>query len=151
MCFWINLLASSNYISLFYIESRRMSSCQYYYQGYALLCVGFPSSDVEVETQDEDEVIVHHRNWEEDSENGSYVGLIFVALAGLLASVWTVFCSRTHCRLFLPFFKQNIWYVYLVSCKVELSNSNNAIAYCLVFYYYFEGGFVSVSRRRGTS
>lgn len=26
-------------------------------QGYALLCVGFPSSDVEVETQDEDEVI----------------------------------------------------------------------------------------------
>ncbi|KAJ0110839.1 hypothetical protein Patl1_03475 [Pistacia atlantica] len=25
-------------------------------QGYALLCVGFPSSDVEVETQDEDEV-----------------------------------------------------------------------------------------------
>lgn len=30
-------------------------------QGYALLCVGFPSSDIEVETQDEDEVmsIVH--------------------------------------------------------------------------------------------
>lgn len=26
-------------------------------QGYALLCVGFPSSDVEVETQDEDEVM----------------------------------------------------------------------------------------------
>lgn len=26
-------------------------------QGYALLCVGFPSSDLEVETQDEDEVI----------------------------------------------------------------------------------------------
>jgi hypothetical protein len=26
------------------------------FQGYALLCVGFPSSDVEVETQDEDEV-----------------------------------------------------------------------------------------------
>lgn len=25
-------------------------------QGYALLCVGFPSSDLEVETQDEDEV-----------------------------------------------------------------------------------------------
>lgn len=25
-------------------------------QGYALLCVGYPSSDVEVETQDEDEV-----------------------------------------------------------------------------------------------
>ncbi|RZC56158.1 hypothetical protein C5167_015029 [Papaver somniferum] len=25
-------------------------------QGYALLCVGFPSSDIEVETQDEDEV-----------------------------------------------------------------------------------------------
>lgn len=25
------------------------------FQGYALLCVGFPSSDVEVETQDEDE------------------------------------------------------------------------------------------------
>ncbi|PPD84487.1 hypothetical protein GOBAR_DD18567 [Gossypium barbadense] len=25
-------------------------------EGYALLCVGFPSSDVEVETQDEDEV-----------------------------------------------------------------------------------------------
>lgn len=33
-------------------------------QGYALLCVGFPSSDLEVETQDEDEVIqekfIHH-------------------------------------------------------------------------------------------
>lgn len=28
-------------------------------QGYALLCVGFPSSDVEVETQDEDEVNVN--------------------------------------------------------------------------------------------
>lgn len=27
------------------------------FQGYALLCVGFPSSDIEVETQDEDEVI----------------------------------------------------------------------------------------------
>lgn len=26
------------------------------FQGYALLCVGFPSSDVEAETQDEDEV-----------------------------------------------------------------------------------------------
>lgn len=26
-------------------------------QGYALLCVGFPSSDIEVETQDEDEVL----------------------------------------------------------------------------------------------
>lgn len=26
-------------------------------QGYALLCVGFPTSDIEVETQDEDEVI----------------------------------------------------------------------------------------------
>ena len=26
-------------------------------QGYALLCVGFPSSDLEVETQDEDEVM----------------------------------------------------------------------------------------------
>lgn len=26
------------------------------FQGYALLCVGFPSSDLEVETQDEDEV-----------------------------------------------------------------------------------------------
>jgi hypothetical protein len=26
------------------------------FQGYALLCVGFPTSDVEVETQDEDEV-----------------------------------------------------------------------------------------------
>ena len=26
-------------------------------QGYALLCVGFPSSDIEVETQDEDEVM----------------------------------------------------------------------------------------------
>jgi hypothetical protein len=25
------------------------------FQGYALLCVGFPTSDVEVETQDEDE------------------------------------------------------------------------------------------------
>uniref|UniRef100_A0A453H3A8 Ferredoxin n=1 Tax=Aegilops tauschii subsp. strangulata TaxID=200361 RepID=A0A453H3A8_AEGTS len=25
-------------------------------QGYALLCVGYPSSDLEVETQDEDEV-----------------------------------------------------------------------------------------------
>jgi hypothetical protein len=25
------------------------------FQGYALLCVGFPSGDVEVETQDEDE------------------------------------------------------------------------------------------------
>ncbi|OVA13498.1 hypothetical protein BVC80_379g24 [Macleaya cordata] len=25
-------------------------------KGYALLCVGFPSSDIEVETQDEDEV-----------------------------------------------------------------------------------------------
>jgi len=25
-------------------------------QGYALLCVGFPTSDLEVETQDEDEV-----------------------------------------------------------------------------------------------
>lgn len=25
-------------------------------QGYALLCVGFPTSDIEVETQDEDEV-----------------------------------------------------------------------------------------------
>jgi hypothetical protein len=27
-----------------------------HFQGYALLCVGYPSSDVEVETQDEDEV-----------------------------------------------------------------------------------------------
>jgi len=27
------------------------------FQGYALLCVGFPTSDVEVETQDEDEVM----------------------------------------------------------------------------------------------
>lgn len=26
-------------------------------QGYALLCVGFPTSDIEVETQDEDEVM----------------------------------------------------------------------------------------------
>lgn len=26
-------------------------------QGYALLCVGFPTSDLEVETQDEDEVM----------------------------------------------------------------------------------------------
>jgi hypothetical protein len=25
------------------------------FQGYALLCVGFPTGDVEVETQDEDE------------------------------------------------------------------------------------------------
>lgn len=36
-------------------------SCWFAMQGYALLCVGFPSSDIEVETQDEDEVmsIVH--------------------------------------------------------------------------------------------
>lgn len=27
-------------------------------QGYALLCVGFPTSDLEVETQDEDEVTI---------------------------------------------------------------------------------------------
>ncbi|KAE8661874.1 hypothetical protein F3Y22_tig00113722pilonHSYRG00221 [Hibiscus syriacus] len=30
--------------------------CHTGFNGYALLCVGFPSSDVEVETQDEDEV-----------------------------------------------------------------------------------------------
>ncbi|KAI3776547.1 hypothetical protein L1987_46333 [Smallanthus sonchifolius] len=28
----------------------------HYHRGYALLCVGFPTSDIEVETQDEDEV-----------------------------------------------------------------------------------------------
>lgn len=35
--------------------------CMSYYflfQGYALLCVGFPTSDVEVETQDEDEASI---------------------------------------------------------------------------------------------
>ena len=31
--------------------------CETSVQGYALLCVGFPTSDVEVETQDEDEVM----------------------------------------------------------------------------------------------
>lgn len=31
--------------------------CKSFVQGYALLCVGFPTSDVEVETQDEDEVM----------------------------------------------------------------------------------------------
>uniref|UniRef100_A0A453H328 2Fe-2S ferredoxin-type domain-containing protein n=1 Tax=Aegilops tauschii subsp. strangulata TaxID=200361 RepID=A0A453H328_AEGTS len=36
-------------------------------QGYALLCVGYPSSDLEVETQDEDE--------------------------GILAPVWKILCA----------------------------------------------------------
>ena len=34
---------------------NKFHSC--WIQGYALLCVGYPSSDVEVETQDEDEVM----------------------------------------------------------------------------------------------
>ncbi|AEE31502.1 2Fe-2S ferredoxin-like superfamily protein [Arabidopsis thaliana] len=44
------------------LKSQRISSldliqCQKtYLTGYALLCVGFPTSDLEVETQDEDEV-----------------------------------------------------------------------------------------------
>lgn len=32
------------------------------FQGYALLCVGFPSTDLEVETQDEDEVMFNTIN-----------------------------------------------------------------------------------------
>lgn len=35
----------------------KVDDCFLEIQGYALLCVGFPSSDLEVETQDEDEVI----------------------------------------------------------------------------------------------
>lgn len=63
---------------------------------------------MELETQDEDEVIVHHRSWEKEGDYGSYVGLIFVALAGLLASIWAVFCSRTNCKSFFLFFIENI-------------------------------------------
>ncbi|KAK3041606.1 hypothetical protein RJ639_000740 [Escallonia herrerae] len=35
----------------------KAKACINFLFGYALLCVGFPSSDIEVETQDEDEVI----------------------------------------------------------------------------------------------
>ncbi|TKY55562.1 Ferredoxin-2 protein [Spatholobus suberectus] len=39
-------------------ELKEKALCEIFiaFQGYALLCVGFPTSDVEVETQDEDEV-----------------------------------------------------------------------------------------------
>ncbi|GFZ17074.1 2Fe-2S ferredoxin-like superfamily protein [Actinidia rufa] len=35
----------------------KSKACKIYFLGYALLCVGFPTSDIEVETQDEDEVM----------------------------------------------------------------------------------------------
>jgi hypothetical protein len=37
-----------------------ISILTYNLQGYALLCVDFPSSDLEVETQNEDEVTCKH-------------------------------------------------------------------------------------------
>lgn len=44
-------------------------------QGYALLCVGFPTSDLEVETQDEDEV-TYYKIY--SSENPSIAATILV-------------------------------------------------------------------------
>lgn len=39
-----------------YVPQGLLNSIVWFpFQGYALLCVGFPSGDVEVETQDEDE------------------------------------------------------------------------------------------------
>jgi len=43
--------------TVFYCYSGQVCEVLIAFQGYALLCVGFPTSDVEVETQDEDEVM----------------------------------------------------------------------------------------------
>lgn len=74
-------------------------------QGYALLCVGFPSSDLEVETQDEDEVIqekfIHHLSVYYKASGRQYgfqFGRYFV---GLLASIWEIFCPRANRKSFL--------------------------------------------------
>lgn len=43
--------------TVFYCYAGQVCEVLIAFQGYALLCVGFPTSDVEVETQDEDEVM----------------------------------------------------------------------------------------------
>ena len=70
-------------------------------QGYALLCVGFPCSDVEVETQDEDEVRSlwrKNRSFSFGSDKDSFFNELLIKLScfrpGLLAPVWPVLRSR---------------------------------------------------------
>ncbi|KAH7514391.1 hypothetical protein FEM48_Zijuj11G0084800 [Ziziphus jujuba var. spinosa] len=48
--------SSSWKILMLYAKLTKFMSIFFVIQGYALLCVGFPTSDLEVETQDEDEV-----------------------------------------------------------------------------------------------
>ncbi|KAK6947438.1 2Fe-2S ferredoxin-type iron-sulfur binding domain [Dillenia turbinata] len=50
------LIPLSSMVLALYIALSAISSLDMNNLGYALLCVGFPSSDLEVETQDEDEV-----------------------------------------------------------------------------------------------
>lgn len=82
-------------------------------QGYALLCVGFPSSDLEVETQDEDEVRVQHKTLPAAAKSGikspvarfssSFFSYFHfkssMASAGILASIWKIFCTRADRKL----------------------------------------------------
>lgn len=54
MC--VNLQFRDDKFTMFFENVWMISILSWTLQGYALLCVGFPSSDLEVETQDEDEV-----------------------------------------------------------------------------------------------
>lgn len=55
---WLHWICNYSKDPLFRIVSKCRKPYLFLFvmQGYALLCVGFPSSDLEVETQDEDEV-----------------------------------------------------------------------------------------------
>lgn len=74
-------------------------------QGYGLLCVGYPLSDLEVETQDEDEVCqMKFESSHRISFSGGHIksckrfcempcAELFPWLTGILATIWTILCK----------------------------------------------------------
>ena len=69
-------------------------------QGYALMCVGYPLTDVEVETQDEDEVRwprtgLEGGGWRVEAEAD-------LGWAGVLAAIRALLCARTIGDLLSP-------------------------------------------------
>lgn len=88
-----------------FIDETTSYLVRFFGQGYGLLCVGYPLSDLEVETQDEDEVCQmkcesFYRISFFGGHGKSSEGLckipcaeLFPWLAGILATIWTILCK----------------------------------------------------------
>ena len=88
-----------------YIDETTSYPVSFFGQGYGLLCVGYPLSDLEVETQDEDEVCkMIFESSHRITFSGGHIkscerfcklpcAELFPWLTGILATIWTILCK----------------------------------------------------------